>query len=332
MAQANRKKNQPGAGKRSRTIAPEISLLVPVLNEEDCILPFYNEAARVLREANLPFEIIFIDDGSEDRTAPVIQSLIQSDPSIKLIVLSRNFGKDRALSAGMQEAAGEYVCPIDVDLQDPPSLIPGLLKKARVNDLDAVMARRRCRKADPLLKRITAHLFYRALFVFSSRKTPHNVGDFCVMHRRLVNVINSMPEQTRNMKSLHSYIGYRTSFLDYDRMPRICGKSRWSYSALCELAREIFISTSAWPLRIWSVPGLLFSLAGLAGLLSIPFSEATLVTERLWQIAPLLFVGGVTLLAIVSAGEYILRILEEVRGRPHYIVMRRVGDFGKRSG
>ena len=216
----------------------DISLIVPVFNEEQAIRPFYDAVRRALANESDQVELIFINDGSQDGTEKQIRQLIAGDPDVALIDLSRNFGKEAALLAGLEQASGDAVIPIDVDLQDPVEVIPQLIEQWRAG-FDVVLAKRRDRSCDSYLKRYTAAGFYFLLNRISQIRIEENVGDFRLLDRKVVEVIKSMPEQQLFMKGMLSWPGFKTAVVEYERASRMAGKSRFNGWRLWNLALDI---------------------------------------------------------------------------------------------
>ena len=301
-----------------------ISLVVPVFNEEDTIELFHKTVREheALREYDL--EIVFVNDGSRDRTAELIGTLALSDVWVTAIDLSRNFGKEAALFAGLEHARGDAAIPIDVDLQDPIEVIPRLIEKWR-EGFDVVLAKRSNRDSDGYLKRRTAESFYRLNNMISDTPIEENVGDFRLMSRRVVDAIGGMPERQLFMKGILSWAGFDTAVVEYTRVERSAGKSKFNGWKLWNLALEGITSFSTVPLRIWTYLG--FGVAAFAFLYA-----AWLIIDKLaWGNAvpgypslmtAILFLGGVQLMGIGVLGEYIGRIYMESKQRPRYIVKR----------
>lgn len=320
------------AGARSATGRyPQISVIVPMFNEEANIDLFYERVRRVLEGAGLRFEIICVDDGSRDRTPMLLRELGRKDPRVKALVLSRNFGKDIALSAGLDYAGGEWIVPIDADLQDPPELIPVMLEKAG-KEYDVVFASRSRRQGENLLKKITAGAFYSIMRRLTSIDIPHNTGDFRLIHRRVLEAIGRLEERHRFMKGLFSWVGFRQIGIDYVRDSRAAGSTKWNYWKLWNFALEGITSFSSIPLRVWSYLGLIISMTSFlyAGFLFFrTLIHGIDVPGYASMMVVILFIGGVQLITLGIFGEYIGRIFEEVKKRPLYLVRE---SYGFRRG
>ena len=299
-----------------------ISLLVPVYNEVDSIDLFLDAALKVLKKTKMGFEIIFIDDGSSDDTLSVLLEKKQQHKEIRVISLTRNFGKEAALTAGLDHAEGDAVIPIDVDLQDPPEAILLFLEKWH-EGFDVVYGVRNDRQSDTWIKRNTALTFYKLFNRMSNVKIPYNSGDFRLMDRRVVDEIKKLKERNRFMKGLMCWPGFRSTSVSFDRQKRAEGNTSWNYLKLINFGVDGLISFSSIPLRIWiyigaSVSVFAFFYASFIILrviltgVDIPGYASLLVVT--------MFFAGVQLITLGVLGEYIGRIYEEVKGRPVYIV------------
>ena len=283
---------------------------------------FHETVAGVLSGLPYNFEIVYINDGSTDNTLDTIKQLRQSDERVSLIDLSRNFGKEIALTAGLNKAAGDAVVVIDADLQDPPELIPELINEWQ-NGYDVVYAQRTHRKGESLLKRTTAHFFYRIIQRVSKITIPEDTGDFRILSRRAINALNTFNEQHRFMKGLFAWIGYRQKAVLYERDPRQAGESSWSYWKLWNFALDGITSFTIAPLKISTYLGLLTA-AG-AFTYGIYMVIETLIYGNPVPGYPsliviVLFLGGVQLTAIGVLGEYLGRIFNETKRRPLYFI------------
>ena len=302
-----------------------VSLVVPVYNEQDSIPIFYKAVKNELKVKHIEFEIIFVNDGSTDNTESVLEDLISNDcKTVKVISFTRNFGKEAALFAGIEYARGDAVVPIDVDLQDPIEVIPQLITKWR-EGYDVVLARRSNRDIDSWIKRYTAGQFYRVHNAISHSRIVENVGDFRLMDRAIVNAVKSLNERQLFMKGVLSWVGGKTTIVDYVRADRSAGVTKFNGWKLWNLAVEGITSFSTVPLRVWSYVG------GVIAIFSIAFA-VWMVFDKLFFGNPvpgypslmtaILFLGGVQLIGIGVLGEYIGRIYMEAKQRPRYIVRR----------
>lgn len=310
-----------------------LSLIVPVHNEVGGITPFLDRARPVLEQVTRPFgpgasfEILFVNDGSTDATLDELRAARAEDGRIRIVSLSRNFGKDVALAAGLEHAAGLAVIPIDVDLQDPPEVIPQMVERWLAG-FDVVTARRSDRASDSWLKRTTAGGFYRVFNKMADRPILENAGDFRLLSRRVVEVLNRFPERARFMKGLFSWVGFKTCHVDYVRAERETGVTKWRYWKLWNFAIDGITSSSTVPLRIWTYLGGMaafsaFAYAGFLIVRTIAFG-ADVPGYASLMVMVLMF-GGLNLLSLGIIGEYLGRTYTEVKGRPLYIIDQTFG-------
>jgi glycosyltransferase involved in cell wall biosynthesis len=316
----------PAASTRSR-VGKRLSIVAPCYNEQEVLDLFFERIDAELAGLGVEYEIVCVNDGSRDHTLAVLLKHHQRDPRIKVINLARNFGKETALSAGLDAVTGDMVVPIDVDLQDPPELI-GQFIAAWENGADVAYGVRVDRSADSFLKRLTAQGFYKAFNQLSEVDLPYNAGDYRLMDRRVVEVLRQLPERNRFMKGLFAWVGFRQEAVPYARPERAAGTSSWRYWKLWNFALDGITSFSTAPIRVWSYVGLIAGVlaVGVAGLLVL----RTLLFGRDVPGYPSLMVVilmsfGLQMLAIGSLGEYVARIYQEVKGRPLYVVMDRYG-------
>ncbi|WP_314590273.1 glycosyltransferase family 2 protein [Paenibacillus terrigena] len=299
-----------------------LSLVVPMYNEEENIDYFYSKITNVMKEYKYNYEVICINDGSKDKTLLKLINLAEQDSRIKIVDLSRNFGKEVAMTAGLRSSNGDAVIPIDADLQDPPELIPILIEKWQ-EGYDVVYATRQKREGETLIKKTTAHLFYRFIKKITKIDIPEDTGDFRLMSRQVVDALNQLPEHHRFMKGLFSWVGFKQTSIYYQREPRFAGKTSFNYWKLWNFAIEGITSFSFVPLQIAMYLGFIISSLSLiyAGYLvvetliagnSVPGYPSIMVA--------VLFFGGVQLITLGIIGEYIGRIYNETKRRPLYIV------------
>jgi len=302
-----------------------ISLVVPFYNESEAIDAFFCAVTPALR--NIPdadYEIVCVNDGSTDSTLERLLTVCDSNPRVKVVDLSRNFGKEAAMTAGIDVAVGQAVIPFDADLQDPPEAIQLMVAKWR-EGYDVVVAKRAERQADTYAKRSTAALFYRLHNAIADVQIPENVGDFRLMSRQAVEALKQLPENRRFMKGLFAWIGFRTVEIEYSRRPRVSGKTKFSGWKLWNFAMEGVTSFSTLPLRIWTYIG------GCAAAFAVLYS-AYLMLRTLVRgvdipgyasiITAVLFLGGVQLIGIGVIGEYVGRMYIETKRRPVYIIRK----------
>ena len=299
-----------------------ISLVVPVYNEEESMEPLRDK-----------LQIVFVNDGSRDKTRQVIESVIKTEPRVTLVNLARNFGKEAAMTAGLFHARGDAVVPMDADLQDPPKLILEFVRLWQEEGYDTVYGVRTDRNADTPMKRLTAGGFYR-LFnaVSTTTRIPENAGDFRLMDRRVVEVIKQLPERNRFMKGLFAWAGFNSIGVPYERPARAAGETKFNYWKLWNFALDGFFSFSSWPLRVWSYIG-----AGVA-LLSFIYMLVIITKVIFFGIdspgyaslmCVILFLGGMQLISIGVIGEYLGRMFLEVKQRPVFVIEGVYGQYAR---
>lgn len=304
------------------TTSQLISIVIPVYNEEEMIASFHQRIKNTLTQHKINHELIFINDGSADKTVDHIRELMSHDADVALLSLSRNFGKEIAMTAGFDYANGDAAIVIDADLQDPPELIPEMLNKWN-EGYEIVYATREQRDGETRLRKITSWLFYQLLHRSTSIHIPRDTGDYRLLSRRALDALNSLREQHRFMKGLYSWIGFSQTSIPYHREPRLAGKSKWNYWKLWNFALEGFTSFTTMPLKVATYLGLLTSLAAFS------FGIYVLVKTLLYgdpvagypsMMVTILFLSGVQLTAIGIIGEYLGRLFDESKNRPLYIV------------
>ena len=306
-----------------------ISLVVPVKDEEHAIVPFVAAVSPILDQVSDgdDWEILFVDDGSTDETVAAVTATHLGEPRVRGISLSRNFGKEVAISAGLDHARGRAVVPIDVDLQDPPEVLVAMVDKWR-EGYEMVLGVRRTRTSDSLSKRLTADLYYRAHNWMSHEKIPENAGDFRLLDRKVVEAMRSLPERNRFMKGLFAWAGFRQATVEYDRVERTVGSTKFNYWKLWSLALDGITAASTAPLRIWSYVGA--SIAFMAMCYAVFIAVRTLafgvdMPGYASLMVSVLFLGGVQLISLGILGEYVGRILTETKQRPLYVVRGTIG-------
>ena len=310
---------------------PMLSVVVPVKDEDAAIVPFVDRVAAILTGlAGEGWEILFVDDGSTDATLPAIAAARTRHRQVRVVSLSRNFGKEAALSAGLDHATGDAVVPMDVDLQDPPEVLDEMVAKW-CERFEVVYGVRRNRESDTVAKRATAGLFYRAHNALSRDKIPEHAGDFRLLDRKVVDVIRAMPERNRFMKGLFAWGGFRQAAVEYDRVGRVHGRTKFNYWKLWTLALDGITSSSTMPLRIWSYIG------GAVALLALVYAGWVVIDTLIFGsnvagypslFVAITFLGGVQLLSLGVLGEYVGRILIETKQRPLYVVRDTMGFEG----
>jgi polyisoprenyl-phosphate glycosyltransferase len=312
--------------------APLLSVVVPLFNEEEGTDLFFARILPVLESICSDFEIVCVDDGSTDRTMLSLMQHRHRDERIKVLSLSRNFGKDTALSAGLDYARGQAVIPIDADLQDPPELIVDMVQKWR-EGYEVVYARRAMRDTDDASKRITAGWFYRVYNWTADVRIPDNTGDFRLMDRRVVEAVKHLPEKTRFMKGLFAWVGFKQIGLDCRREARAAGTTKWRFWKLWNFALDGITSSSTMPLRIWTYFGIAMAIFGsfYAAWLSIhTMIYGNAVPGYASLMVAVLMLGSMNIIATGVLGEYVGRIYSEVRNRPLYLI-RETQGFDKQE-
>lgn len=310
------------AGVNSQSLQQLLSIVVPVYNEEDVFEEFYRRLSSVLDSVPMRAEIIVVNDGSRDGTLDILKRLYEHDSRLAIVDLSRNFGKEIALTAGLHRANGDAIVVIDADLQDPPELIPKLIEEWK-NGFDVVYAQRLIRQGEGFIKKLTARLFYRVMQHVGRVKIPEDTGDFRLLSRRATQALNSLNEQHRFMKGLFTWIGFPQKAVPYQRDARYAGNTKWNYFGLFNLAIEGITSFTTGPLRLATFIGLITATGAFA--YGIYMIVRTLIFGNPVPGYPsliviVLFLGGVQLTAIGIMGEYLGRIFNETKNRPLYFV------------
>lgn len=306
----------------------KLSLVAPVFNEQSVSKSFMTAIDQVFdEEVFISLEIIFINDGSTDATLDELLMLQQNDSRIVVIDLSRNFGKEAAISAGLQIASGDVVVPIDIDLQDPPSIILEMIKKWR-DGYEVVLAKRINRDSDSWFKRAAANFFYKAHNQLSNLQIPDNVGDFRLMDRKVIEALKQLPETSRFMKGLFAWVGYKTTTVEYVRPKRVAGNTKFTAWKLWNFALEGLTSFSTVPLRVWTYLGILTSLTSLVFAIyilgKVVISGVDVPGYASLMVAVTLL-GGLQLIGIGVLGEYLGRTYIESKRRPVFLVRQVYG-------
>lgn len=299
-----------------------ISLVVPMFNETEVLSTFFPRVRKVMDSLGESYEIVCVNDGSRDDTWNRLCDIREGDSRVKLVDLSRNFGKELALTAGIDYATGDAVIPIDADLQDPPELIPEMVEKWR-EGFDVVLAVREDRSVDSFLKRSSANCFYSVMEKLGEIPIPSNAGDYRLMDRKVIESLKSVRERTRFMKGLFAWLGYKTATIHFTREKRVAGETTWKYWKLWNFALEGMVSFSSLPLRIWSYVGVFTSIIALL------YMFVTIAKTIIWGVdvpgyaslmVVILFFSGLNLICMGIVGEYLSRIFVEVKRRPLYLV------------
>ena len=303
-----------------RTI--EISIVIPVFNEEHTIPELYSRLTNSVKKVSDNYELIFVNDGSKDHSLTVLKQFAEKDSHIKYISFSRNFGHQIAVTAGFNYCRGNTVVIIDADLQDPPELIKELYEKMK-EGYDVVYAKRKSRQGESFLKKLTAKAFYRILSKITTVDIPLDTGDFRIISRKIVNVLNKMPEQHKFLRGQISWVGFKQTFIEYDRAERVAGKTGYTYRKMIKFAIDGITSFSNFPLKFATITGFLFSIIAFLLMLYTLYSR---FISRIYQpgwaslMITVLFIGGIQLIGIGVIGEYVSRLSDNVRNRPLFIV------------
>ncbi|MGN0894586.1 MAG: glycosyltransferase family 2 protein [Succinivibrio sp.] len=312
----------------------KVALIVPVYNEHETVQTFVDTVMQKLNSELEHLQIVFVDDGSKDNTVELIENMQKTNEAISLIKLSRNFGKEAAMSAAIDLVDADAIVPIDVDLQDPPELVLEFIRIWRDENIDNVYGVREDRSKDTNTKRVSSEGFYYVFNKLSGRvKIPANVGDFRLIDRKIIDILKNLTERNRFMKALYAWPGFTSKGVGYNRPQRVAGTTKWNYWKLWNFALDGIFAFSSLPLRVWSYLG------GFIGFLSLVFMFWNLAKTIIFGnptpgyttlICVILFLGSVQLLSIGVLGEYMGRLSEEVKGRPVYVVKDVTGPLKNR--
>ena len=307
-----------------------ISIIVPVLNEENNIPVLYQRIKKNLKK--FKYEIIFVNDGSDDQSQKVIEKIIDVDRNVKLINLSRNFGHQIAISCGIDYAQGDAAVIIDADLQDPPEIIPAMIKKWQ-EGFDVVYAVRRAREGESIFKKLAASIFYRLLAFLSGTKIPMDTGDFRLISKKVISVLRRTREYQRFMRGLISWVGFSQIGIEFTRGKRFSGKTKYPLFSMIKFALDGVLSFSLFPLRLVSMMGIITVAILVLLIFYSIYRTITGQTVQGWASTTIiiLFLGSIQLISIGIIGEYLGRIYEEVKRRPLYIVNSTIGFEGIQS-
>ncbi|MDD3930820.1 MAG: glycosyltransferase family 2 protein [Eubacteriales bacterium] len=310
------------------------SVVVPAYNEEAVIKVFHDRLIQVLQDLHEPWELIYINDGSEDQTGLLIERFCAADSRVKCLSFSRNFGHQAAITAGMDHTSGDAVIIIDADLQDPPEVIPRLIDQWRAG-YDVVYGRRIARQGESAGKKLSARLYYRLLRRMTSVDIPVDVGDFRLVDRRVSNALSDLPEHNRYVRGLISWLGFRQTYVDYVRAPRYAGTTKYPLKKMIRLAADGITSFSFKPLKMGIGIGVGLSVLSFLFLMFVfiarLFNLVIMEPGYASLMCVILFFFGIILIMLGIIGEYIARIFEEVKNRPLYVIARKTGQFN-RSG
>lgn len=299
-----------------------LSIIIPIYNEEKNISLLYSRLTKILQDCAIEYELFFINDGSKDNSIYLIKELAQIDYKVKYIDFSRNFGHQIAVTAGLHHATGSAAVIIDADLQDPPELIPDLFKKYN-EGYSVVYAKRKSRNGESFLKKFTAKVFYRLLSSITNINIPLDTGDFRIIDRKVIDILKQMPEQNKFLRGQIAWVGFRQTFIEYERHERFAGKTGYTYKKMLRFALDGITSFSDLPLKLASLTG--FGVSLISFLLMLYTLYSKYITKDYvpgWPslMISILFLGGIQLIGIGIIGEYISRIGNNTRNRPLYVI------------
>ena len=308
----------------------KITVIVPCYNEEAALHYYYKEMSRVMDEMNdVDFELLFINDGSKDKTLEIMMELAKKDSRVKYISFSRNFGKEAAMYAGFENSTGDYVCLMDADLQDPPRLLPEMFKAIREEGYDSAATRRVTRKGEPPIRSFFARMFYKIMNKISDTELMDGARDYRLMTRQFVNALLELKEYNRFSKGLFGWVGFKTKWIEFENVERVAGETKWSFWKLFLYSIDCIIAFSTVPLALASVLGVVFCLISLLAILVI------IIRELIWQcsaygwpslVCIVLLLSGIQLFCMGIQGQYISKTYMETKNRPKYIIKEQSED------
>jgi dolichol-phosphate mannosyltransferase len=300
----------------------ELSVIIPVFNEEKNVALLHQRLTEVIQKISGSYELVFVNDGSRDQTLQLVKGIAATDPHVKYINFSRNFGHQIAVTAGLDYCGGDAIVIIDADLQDPPELITEMYAKMK-EGYDVVYAKRKSRQGETFMKKLTAKVFYRLLQRITSVNIPVDTGDFRIISHKIVKVLKQMPEQQKYLRGQIAWAGYRQTYIEYERQQRHAGETGWPYRKMIRFALDGITSFSNFPLKFATASGIIVFVISFLLMLYALYSR--FVTKEFvagWTSLMLvvLFIGGIQLLSIGIIGEYISRMSANIRNRPLYII------------
>lgn len=306
----------------------KVSLVIPMYYEEEVAKECYNRVIKVLSSLqDYTYEIVFINDGSKDKTLEILEEIARKDTNVKIISFARNFGHQCAVTAGLQYVTGNAIVIIDADLQDPPELIPDMLKLWE-NGNEVIYGKRKTRDGESKFKLLTAKMFYQTLNALSDVDIPKDTGDFRLVDKKVVDVINSLPEHNKFLRGLFSWAGFKQTPFEYERKERFAGKTKYPLKKMLKLASDGIISFSTKPLKIVGGLGILSMVISvfilIYAILSFIFHLHNLTAGWTSLMVTMTFLSGIILISLWMIGEYIARIYDEVKGRPQYIIDKKI--------
>ena len=306
-----------------------VSIVIPMYYEEEVARECYEKVSNVLKSLKdkYDYEIIFVNDGSKDKTLEILENIAKDDKKAKIISFSRNFGHQAAVTAGLKEVSGDAIVIIDADLQDPPELIPQMLELWEQGN-EVIYGKRKTRKGESAFKLLTAKMFYKTLNALSDVEIPKDTGDFRLVDRKVVDVINSLPEHNKFLRGLFSWVGFKQEAYEYERQERYAGKTKYPLKKMLKLASDGIISFSTKPLKLVGALGIVSIVISIVlliyALISYIFKLNQLSAGWTSIIVAVTFFAGVQLLSLWVISEYIGRIYDESKGRPQYIVDKKI--------
>ena len=301
----------------------KLSIIVPCYNEEETVEIFYQETQKVIKQLQCDYEFLFVNDGSKDKTLQKLRFLSQKDANVRYLSFSRNFGKESALFAGLKAATGDLITVMDADLQDPPELLPEMVKAIFDEGYDCVGTRRTTRDGEPVIRSFFARMFYRIVNRIGEVEMVDGARDFRLMTRQMVDSILELSEYNRFSKGLFSWVGYKTKYLTFENRERVAGQTSWSFWSLFKYSIDGIINFSEAPLNIASFIGAISCVGAVIAMIvviikTLIFKDPT--TGWPYLVSIILFMGGLQLLCLGIIGKYIAKIFLETKKRPHYIV------------
>lgn len=307
----------------------KVSLVIPMYYEEEVVNECYEKVSNVLKglEDTYDYEIIFVNDGSKDKTLEILEEIAKKDEKAKIVSFSRNFGHQAAVTAGLKEVTGDAIVIIDADLQDPPELIPEMLKLWEQGN-EVIYGKRKTRKGESAFKLLTAKMFYKTLNALSDVEIPKDTGDFRLVDRKVVDVINSLPEHNKFLRGLFSWVGFKQKAYEYERQERFAGKTKYPLKKMLKLASDGIISFSSKPIKLVGALGIISIVISIIiliyALISYIFQLNNLSAGWTSIMVAITFFAGVQLLSLWVISEYIGRIYDEAKGRPQFIIDKKI--------
>ena len=310
----------------------KVSLVIPMYYEEEVANECYEKVSKMLKGLDkYDYEIIFVNDGSKDKTLEILEKIARKDEKAKIVSFSRNFGHQAAVTAGLKVATGDAIVIIDADLQDPPELIPQMLKLWEQGN-EVIYGKRKIRKGESAFKLLTAKMFYKTLNALSDVEIPKDTGDFRLVDRKVVDVINSLPEHNKFLRGLFSWVGFKQKAYEYERQERFAGKTKYPLKKMLKLASDGIISFSSKPIKLVGALGIISIVISIIiliyALISYIFQLNNLSAGWTSIMVAITFFAGVQLLSLWIISEYIGRIYDEAKGRPQYIIDKKI-NFDK---